>query len=84
MSNLPLPRILAERCSGCQRCIEICPTQALGQVNGKADLVHPDNCTYCALCEDICPDGAIALPFLIVFADSQLLAPTNTHQESNL
>ncbi len=82
MSNLPLPRILAERCSGCERCIHICPTQALGQVEGKAGLVEPDNCTYCALCEDICPDSAIALPFLIVFAESQQLTPTQNTKES--
>ena len=71
MSNLPLPRIAAALCTGCRRCVEICPTQALGQVNGKAMLICPDRCTYCALCEDLCPDNAIALPFLIVFADSQ-------------
>lgn len=61
MSNLPLPRIVAALCTGCGRCVEICPTQALGQVNGKAVLVCPDRCTYCALCEDLCPDNAIVL-----------------------
>ena len=74
MSDLPLPRIEALLCSGCKRCVEICPPQALAQVNGKAVLAYPDLCTYCALCEDICPDGAIALPFLIVFAP----LPTST------
>jgi hydrogenase-4 component H len=72
MSDLPLPRIIAALCTGCERCVEICPTAALGQVGGKAVLVEPHRCTYCALCEDLCPDGAIALPFLIVFADSQV------------
>jgi formate hydrogenlyase subunit 6/NADH:ubiquinone oxidoreductase subunit I len=72
MPNLPLPRISAALCSGCERCVEICPTQALAQVDGKAVLLYPDRCTYCALCEELCPDNAIALPFLIVFADSQL------------
>ena len=49
----------------------ICPVQVLANVNGKAELVHPERCTYCALCEDLCPEDAIALPFLIVFADVQ-------------
>jgi NAD-dependent dihydropyrimidine dehydrogenase PreA subunit len=71
MSDLPLPRIVAALCTGCERCVEICPTGALAQIDGKAFLLLPDRCTYCALCEDICPDNAIALPFLIVFADSQ-------------
>ena len=67
-----LPRIDAARCTGCERCVELCPTQALAQVADKAVLLYPDRCTYCTLCEDICPVNAIALPFLIVFAGQQL------------
>ncbi len=69
----PLPIIDAGRCSGCRLCVDVCPTGALAQVDGKAVLVNPDLCTYCTACEDVCPDAAIALPFLIVFA------PTSTH-----
>jgi formate hydrogenlyase subunit 6/NADH:ubiquinone oxidoreductase subunit I len=68
----PLPRIDAVLCTGCERCVEVCPVGALAQVNGKATLLYAERCTYCALCEEICPEGAIALPFLIVFAASQL------------
>lgn len=75
MSNLPLPRIVTERCTGCERCILVCPVGALDQVDGKAALVYAERCTYCALCEDICPEDAIALPFLIVFAISELSDP---------
>ena len=70
MPDLPLPRISAERCTGCRRCVELCPTQALAQVGEKAVLAYAERCTYCALCEDICPENAIALPFLIVFAEA--------------
>ncbi len=69
MSTLPLPHILADRCTGCERCVDICPTQALVHVDAKAVLQYPDRCTYCTLCEDICPTQAIALPFLIIFAE---------------
>ena len=69
MTTLPLPQILAARCTGCERCVDICPTQALVQVNAKAVRQYPDRCTYCTLCEDNCPTQAIALPFLIVFAE---------------
>ncbi len=71
MSKQPLPIIYHTRCSACERCVIVCPVQALAQVNGVVNLVHPDRCTYCALCEDICPEGAITLPFLIVFAESE-------------
>ena len=63
------PQIVASRCTGCGRCVEICPTQALAQVDDKAVLRYPDQCTYCTACEDICPTDAIALPLLIVFAE---------------
>lgn len=62
-----LPRINRMTCTGCTECIQTCPTDALGQVDGKAALVRPDACTYCTACEDVCPVGAIELPFLIVF-----------------
>lgn len=71
MNNSLLPQIDAVRCTGCERCIEICLTQALVQVNGKARLLYPERCIYCTFCEDICPVDAIALPFLIVFAERQ-------------
>lgn len=71
MATAPLPQISAPLCTGCGRCVDICPVDALAAVNGKAVLADADRCTYCTLCEDVCPEGAIALPFLIIFADSQ-------------
>ena len=67
MSMEPLPTIDRDLCTGCRRCVEICPTQALAQHNEKASLAYPDRCTYCVACQDVCPEDAIALPFLIVF-----------------
>jgi len=64
----PLPKIDADLCVGCHACVDVCPTNALAQVNNKATLAFPDECTYCTACQDICPENAIALPFLIVFA----------------
>jgi quinone-modifying oxidoreductase subunit QmoB len=66
-----MPQINWHRCTGCKRCVEICPTSALDQVEEKAQLAFPERCTWCTACEDICPENAIALPFLIVFAPSQ-------------
>ena len=64
----PIPQIDHQRCTGCRRCVDICPTQALAQNNGKAELRYPDRCTYCTACEEICPEDAIALPFLVILA----------------
>jgi formate hydrogenlyase subunit 6/NADH:ubiquinone oxidoreductase subunit I len=64
----PMPQIDHQRCTGCHRCVDICPTQALAQNNGKAELLYPERCTYCTVCEEICPEDAIALPFLVILA----------------
>jgi ferredoxin len=64
-----LPRIDQIACTGCGECVALCPTDALEQVSDKAQLTRPDACTYCTVCEDVCPVSAIALPFLICFAD---------------
>jgi ferredoxin len=65
----PLPRIDQNLCIGCHRCVDVCPTQALDQRDGKAYLRHPLQCTYCTACEGVCPVDAIGLPFLIVLSD---------------
>lgn len=70
----PLPTIDQYLCIGCRRCVEICPTRALDQHDGKAFLRFPALCTYCTVCEDICPTDAIALPFLIVLAPGRSLS----------
>jgi MinD superfamily P-loop ATPase len=60
-----LPKIDQSLCTGCGKCVEACPENALSQVRGKAKLSRPDACTYCMVCEDICPENAIELPFLV-------------------
>lgn len=70
----PLPIIHLDLCTGCHGCIDICPTQALAQINGKAQLHYPAKCTYCTACENVCPEGAIELPYLVVFAENSISA----------
>jgi ferredoxin len=64
-----LPRIDRQRCTGCRDCIAACPEGILGQVDGKASLLFPDQCIFCHLCEEVCPVDAIELPFLIIRND---------------
>jgi 2-oxoglutarate ferredoxin oxidoreductase subunit delta len=58
--------IVAERCKGCEFCIEFCPTKCLelsDQYNSKGyhfpALVRLDDCTGCDICGMMCPDFAI-------------------------
>lgn len=57
------PHIDANRCTGCDDCVKICPHEALTLIkaeNGKS-LYHcaSERCTGCRLCSDICDVQAI-------------------------
>ena len=62
-----LPEIDGARCNGCGDCLKACAPHALALVDGKAILARPDLCEYDGGCEPACPEGAIALPYLILF-----------------
>jgi len=62
-----LPEINSMLCTGCGECLAACAPHALALVDGKAVLARPDLCEYEGGCEPACPEGAIVLPYLIVF-----------------
>ncbi|KMY67890.1 hypothetical protein AAU61_08545 [Desulfocarbo indianensis] len=63
-SDQPVRTIIREDlCVGCGECVRVCPTQALGLVDGVAQVVG-DRSLYCGHCAAVCPAGAVELPFL--------------------
>ncbi len=48
------------KCTGCEECIETCPTECISMVDGKA-VVDQDECTDCEACVDVCPEDAISM-----------------------
>lgn len=71
MEPIILPLIDLNRCGGCGRCVEFCPTHAVAIVGGKARIVRPEDCTFCDVCENSCPSGAIGRPFVVQFAQPE-------------
>jgi MinD superfamily P-loop ATPase len=69
MIDYIVPEINQDLCTGCGVCLAVCQPQALALVDGKAVLAYPDLCEYDGGCEPSCPEGAIQLPYLIVFGD---------------
>lgn len=48
------------KCTGCESCVEECPSNAISMVDGKA-AIDPDSCIDCGACIDACPVEAISL-----------------------
>jgi len=47
-----------DKCIGCNRCIEVCPQQAI-VMSGEGKKVIYEKCTKCGKCIDNCPIGAL-------------------------
>jgi len=47
--------ILPEKCQGCEKCLDVCPEDA---IDGEEDMIHvidQTGCTRCGKCFDVCP-----------------------------
>jgi uncharacterized protein (DUF362 family)/ferredoxin len=57
---LERPVLDAEKCSGCEKCKEICPARAIAMSGQPArPMVDLKKCIRCYCCAEVCPDGAM-------------------------
>ena len=64
-----LPTIADEKCSGCMKCADICPVEAMGMVSAgdprhhkrKKAKVNEELCLGCGVCARVCDKQAIGL-----------------------
>src|SRR3954447_16595700 len=55
-----LELIVKDRCTGCNRCVEVCPTNVLDPGPEKVPIVaRPEQCQTCFMCELYCAVDAI-------------------------
>ena len=47
------------KCTGCGKCVEVCPLEAIKILNGKA--IISDSCAECGACISECPNGALSV-----------------------
>ena len=50
--------VLADRCIGCGKCMEVCPEDAIIGKDGYIHMVDQDMCEQCGKCLEVCPQNA--------------------------
>jgi ferredoxin len=53
-------KVDAETCTGCESCLDSCPSEAIKMEDDKA-VIDLDACVDCAACVDECPVEAISM-----------------------
>jgi len=57
-----IPLIDGEKCTGCRKCIEVCPPRAI-ELRDRLARVEEEFCEECGFCAAECPAEAILIPF---------------------
>ncbi|MBI2934169.1 MAG: 4Fe-4S binding protein [Chloroflexi bacterium] len=54
-------KLVAENCTGCGFCVDVCPHQILTMSGGKVSIADLDLCIECGACVLNCPFDALSL-----------------------
>jgi NAD-dependent dihydropyrimidine dehydrogenase PreA subunit len=61
LSGVSTLKLDVEKCTGCGRCVEVCPQGVFGMSNHRAQIVALDNCMECGACSQNCAFGALSV-----------------------
>ena len=53
-------KVDVEACTGCESCVDSCPSEAIRMENEKA-VIDEEKCVDCGVCVDECPAEAISM-----------------------
>ncbi|MEA3478863.1 MAG: NADH-quinone oxidoreductase subunit NuoF [Bacteroidota bacterium] len=59
-------RVIKEKCTGCQRCVEVCPADAITGPRSEPHNLDLNKCIKCRACYEICRFDAIAGDAIII------------------
>jgi uncharacterized protein (DUF362 family) len=62
------PVFMHDNCSGCQKCVNICPVQAIAPLPAKKTFIvlTDSKCIRCFCCSEVCGDNAVVIRRKIV------------------
>lgn len=61
LKNVATLRLDPSKCTGCLRCLDVCPHAVLAASDGKAAIADRDACMECGACSRNCPSGALSV-----------------------
>ena len=64
--DLVVYRIIKEKCTGCQRCVQVCPTAAITGPRSEPHNLDESKCIKCRSCYEICRFDAIAGDAIVI------------------
>jgi NADH:ubiquinone oxidoreductase subunit F (NADH-binding)/NAD-dependent dihydropyrimidine dehydrogenase PreA subunit len=64
--NLVIYRVVASKCTGCQRCVKVCPTGAITGPRSEPHNLDQSKCIKCRSCYEVCRFDAIAGDAIII------------------
>jgi len=64
--DLVVYRIIREKCTGCQRCVQVCPTAAITGPRSEPHNLDESKCIKCRSCYEICRFDAIAGDAIVI------------------
>ena len=56
-----IPTVDADKCEGCEECVEVCPVDVYEMVDGKSEPVNAEECLGCESCVEVCDQEAITV-----------------------
>ena len=69
--DLVVYRVLPDRCTGCERCVAVCPTGAITGPRSEPHNLDPEKCIKCRSCYEVCRFDAIAGDAIVIESRGQ-------------
>ena len=56
-----IPTVIAEKCQGCEECVDVCPVEVFEMEKEKSVPVNAEECLGCESCVEVCEEDAITV-----------------------